>query len=518
MDQTDYRQFKNSGRRVVLNTVIMYIQFILNVLIGFVSVRLILKALGQSDYGLYDLIAGVICLFSFITGSLAQATMRFISVSLGSGDNRESAEVYNASFWLHIIISIILCLLLEIVAFFFGDTLNIPPERFSTATIVFHFMVITLFININVSPLVALVSSCENFLFISIIAIIDSLLKLGVAISLLYASLDKLLLYGFLMMVVSALNMLVYYIYVKKKYKQLFYVGKPHFLKIKSLSSFVGWTLVDTFSTTLNRQGYAIMFNKFFGTVMNTSFALSRQLEGQVFTISSGVVNSMKPQVLKSYGSGDSDRMYRLSLTAGKFGLYMMSLVCIPLIVMMPDVLDIWLGTYPPETIIFSRLLIAACMAEQVTRGLVYANQASGDIKWFSLIVSILRLLALPVSVIILYKGYDAWVAVLVFFVFETVGSISRVFVLSRISDFKPMSFFRNVVMDVSLPLVVSFLFCYYIYPLGTGLLWMFLVVLMTVTILAGLVYICGLTGEEKVFISGLIKGIVSKFYVKTHI
>lgn len=489
----------------------MYIQFVLNVLVGLISVRLILKALGQSDYGLYDVIAGVISLFSFITGSLAQATMRFISVSLGSGGTKESAEVYNASFWLHLIISIFLCLLLEVVAFFFGGSLNIPSERLSTAAIVFHCMVLSLFLNINLSPLNALVSSCENFLFVAIIAILDSILKLCVAISLLFASLDKLLLYGFLMMLVSAVNYIIYHIYAKKRYSQIFYIGKPDFLKIKSLSSFVGWTLVDTFSTTLNRQGYALMFNKFFGTIMNTSFALSRQLEGQVFTISSGVVNSMKPQILKSYGSGDYERMYRLSLTAGKFGLYMMSIVCIPLIVMMPDILDLWLGEYPTETIIFSRFLICACMAEQVTRGLVYANQASGNIKWFSLIVSLLRLLALPVSVIFLFMGYDAWVAVLIFLVFETIGSISRVYILSKISAFRPSSFIKDVVVDVSLPLILSFLFCILIYPLGAGVLWMLFVILITVALLVLLVYICGLTRDEKVFVSSLVKGISLK-------
>ena len=515
MAQTDYRQFENSGRRVVLNTAIMYIQFVLNVLIGLISVRLILKALGQSDYGLYDVIAGVISLFGFITGSLSQATMRFISVSLGSGGTKESAEVYNASFWLHLFISVFLCLLLEVTAFFFWRALNIPSDRISTATYVFHFMVISLFFNLNLSPLNALVSSCENFLFVSIIAIIDSVLKLSVAISLLYVPFDKLLLYGFLMMVITIINYVVYHIYSRINYSQLYYIGKPDFLKIKSLSGFVGWTVVDTFSTALNRQGYAIMFNKFFGTVMNTSFALSRQLEGQVFTISSGVVNSMKPQVLKSYGSGDSDRMYRLSLTAGKFGLYMMSIVCIPLIIMMPDVLNIWLGEYPPETVVISRLLIGACMAEQVTRGLVYANQATGNIKWFSLIVSFLRLLALPVSIVFLFLGSDAWVAVLIFFVFETIGSLSRVYILSKISDFKPSSFFKDVVLDVTLPLIVSFLFCFIIYPLGTGVLWMVCVVVLTVALMILLVHLCGLTSEEKIFLNGFIKGILLKMRCK---
>lgn len=511
MSQTDFRQFENSGRRVVLNTSIMYIQFVLNVLIGLISVRLILKALGQSDYGLYDVIAGIISLFSFITASLSLSTMRFISVGLGAGGTKESSEVFNACFWLHLIIALIICLLLEGAAFVFGGSLNIPAERLTTAILVFHCMVVSLFFNIILSPINALVSSCENFLFISILAIVDSVLKLFIAISLIYTTLDKLLLYGFLMMAVSILNYLVYHIYSKKKYSQLFYIGKPNFTRIKSLTGFVGWTLIDTFSSTLNRQGYAIMFNKFFGTVMNTSFALSRQLEGQVFTISAGVVNSMKPQILKSYGNNDIKRMFRLSLTAGKFGLYMMSLVCIPLIVMMPDVLQLWLGEYPSETVMFSRLLIGACMAEQITRGLVYANQSMGNIKWFSLIVSLLRLLALPFSIIVLLLGYEAWVAIFIFFVLETAGSLSRVIILSRISDFKPSLFFKDVISDVFIPLTVSFLACFLLYPIGSGILWMLFVIAITVLLFILLVFIFGLTGEEKTFLTGLVKGFFLK-------
>lgn len=511
MSQTDFRQFENSGRRVVLNTTIMYIQFVLNVLIGLISVRLILKALGQSDYGLYDVIAGVISLFSFITASLSLSTMRFISVGLGAGGTKDSSEVFNACFWLHLIIALIICFLLEAAALICGGSLNIPPERLTSAIMVFHCMVISLFFNIILSPLNALVSSCENFLFISILAIVDSVLKLCIAISLIYTTYDKLLLYGLLMMAVSILNYLVYHIYSKKKYSLLFYIGKPDIYRIKSLTGFVGWTLIDTFSSTINRQGYAIMFNKFFGTVMNTSFALSRQLEGQVFTISAGVVNSMKPQILKSYGNCDVNRMFRLSLTAGKFGLYMMSFVCIPLIVMMPDVLHLWLGEYPPETVIFSRLLIGACMAEQMTRGLVYANQAMGNIKWFSLIVSLLRLIALPLSIIALLFGYEAWVAILVFFVLETAGSLSRVIILSKISDFKPALFFKDVILDATLPLTLSFLACLLLYPVNTGILWMLFVIALTIVLFVILIFLFGLTDDEKTFLTELVKGFMSK-------
>ena len=480
----------------------MYVQLILNVLIGLISVRILLNALGQSDYGLYDLIAGVIGLFSFITASLAQSSMRYISVSLGEGNDKKTSEVINSCIWLHIIISLILCLLLEIVGLFlFDGFLNISSERMFVAKLIFQCMVISLFFNINISPLNALVSSYEDFLFVSVISIIDSVLKLCIAVLVMFVNQDKLLLYGLLITCVSLFNYLVYYIYSKSKYIAVFRVSRPIMQGIKGVAGFASWTLLDTFSSVINRQGYAIMLNKFFGTTMNSSFAIARQLEGQVFCVSSVVVNSMKPQIMKSYGNGDEERMFRLSLTAGKFGYFLMLMVCIPLIVMMPDVLKLWLGFVPDNTVIFGQLLIMACMMEQLTRGLVYANQAIGNIKWFSIIVSTLRILALPVSAIALFIGAQAWIAILIFFLFETLGSFCRIFVLSMISNFKVVYFFSDVLIKVLLPTLVSFLICCYIYPYGSGIGWMISVAVVVATSLSVLVFITGLTKEEKAFV-----------------
>ena len=503
----------SSGKKVVVNSIIMYVQLILNVLIGLVSVRILLNALGQSDYGLYDLIAGIIGLFSFITASLSQSSMRYISVSLGAGDNEKTKSVVSSCVWLHIFISLALCFILEVAGvFLFDGFLNISQERIGIAKIIYHCMVLSLFFNINIAPLNALVSSFENFLFISLVTIFDSLLKLGIAFWVMYTSFDKLLLYGVMIAGITILNYLIYLTISVTKYRSAYHVSKPDYNGIRSVVGFASWTLLDTFSSVINRQGYAVMLNKFFGTTMNSSFAISRQLEGQVFSVSSVVVNAMKPQIMKSFGKGETDRMFRLSLTAGKFGFYLMSMVCIPLLVMMPDVLQLWLGFIPDNTVLFGRLLIIACMMEQLTRGLVYANQAIGNIKWFSIIVSTLRILALPVSIFALLLGAEAWVAIFIFLVFETLGSLSRIIVLSRISDFKPVTFFKSVLKDVTIPTLCTSLFCCFIYPMGSGILWMIACILVTILLLVIAVFFTGLTIEERSFIRGVLQKIMKRF------
>lgn len=490
----------------------MYVQLILNVLIGLVTVRLILRALGQSDYGVYDVIGGVVGLLNFISTSLAQSSMRFISVSLGKKDLKETNKVFNSCVWLHLAIAGGLAFILEFAGLFlFNGFLNIPQDRVHVAKIIYHCMVVSLFLRVNIAPMNALVGSFEEFWYVAAVSITDSVLKLGIAIAITYTASDKLLLYGFLMMGMSFVNMFLYFGYSRLKHGDVVRILKPDFSGIKKVMGFAGWTLMDTFSSVVNRQGYAIMLNKFFGPVMNSAFALSRQLEGHMFSVSAAVVNAMKPQVMKSHGAGDDARMFRLSMTAGKFGFYMMSLIVIPLVVMMPDVLKLWLGEYPAETVTFARLLMAACMAEQLTRGLVHANQAVGNIKWFSIIVSSMRILALPVSVIALLMGAEAYVAILIFLVFETIGSVCRVFILARITDFNPGHFVRDVLVQVLPPTIIALVTCYLIYPLGHGVLWMAAVLVITCAVEALMVFLMGLTKEEKNFLMSLVDGVLTK-------
>lgn len=502
-----------TAKRVAYNTIIMYVQLILNILIGFISVRLILKALGHSDYGLYDLIGGIVGLLSFISNSLSQSSMRFISVSLGKKDPADTNRVFNSCFWLHLLIALILCAILEIVGLFiFDGYLNIPEGRVNTAKIIYHCMVVSLFIKINSSPLSALICSYEDFWYKALVSIVESILKLAIAIVITYYMKDKLLLYGFLMVVITTINYSMYFVYSRIKFKSNTIIHKPNKTNIRPLMGFAGWTLLDTFSSVINRQGYSVMLNKFFGTTMNAAFAVSRQLEGHLFSVSASVVNSMKPQVMKSHGANDDSRMFRLSMTAGKFGFYMMSLIIIPLLFMMPDVLDIWLDNVPEHAADFSRLLLIACMAEQLTRGLVFANQAVGNIKWFSIIVSFMRILALPVSWIFLHYGSEAYVAIFVFLIFESIGSFCRIIILSKITDFKISYFVKDVFLRIIPPTLVSLLFCYFVYPLNSGIGWMIAVVVVSCLLYAVSAYIFGMTKEEKVVLQSFGKGALAKF------
>lgn len=502
--------------KVAVNTIVQYIQLIINVIISLITVRLVLSALGKVDYGIYSLVGGVIALISFISSSISQTSIRFISVSLGGGEMNKVRETFSICFSLHLYMAITLVIVFEIVGFFIFDSfLNIPEERVIAAKMVYQCMIINVFISIVNSPFIALISAQENFVFASFVGILNAFLKLAIAFLITVYQSDKLILYSILLSGVAIIDMLFYQIYSWKKYPNCISLKLVGFKPLRNVTSFAGWTLFDTFGSMVTNQGYAILYNKFFGPVMNTTYGLSQQVGGQLFNISRVVVVTMKPQIMKSYGGGDLKRSLRLSMTAGKIGFSMMALIAIPLIVMMPDVLDIWLKkeNVPELTVFFTRIIILDIMIEQLTSGLVYSNQAIGNIKWFSIIVSTIRMLAIPASLICFMYGMPATYGVVMCLIFEGAASISRIFIMHKIAGLDTMDFFRTVIVKIFLPFSLTFISCWMMYKYWKGLFAMAIITIICACLYATCLYLVGLTTEERISVSSIISSFKNRYF-----
>lgn len=502
----------NNANKVAINTIAMYVQLLLNVLIGLVSVRIILNALGASDYGLYNLIAGIITMLSFVNRSLSQTSVRFISVSLGEGVKEKICKTFSSCLTLHSIISVSLVVFLEIIGLFiFDGFLNIPDGRIETAKILFHCMIFSLFLNVFGSPFRAMLVAHERFLYLTIVGILDALLKLLIAFVITLNFSDRLEIYGLLMAFITIIDILLYISMCIVKFKDEIQYVRCNKTDLRGVAGFAGWTLLDVIGSIASRQGYAVILNVFWGTIINAVFAIARQVEGHIYTISASVIDAMKPQIMKSQGAGDVKRMFRLSLTAGKFGFTMMSFIAIPLIIFMEEILNLWLKDVPDGTAVFSVLLVCACMAEQLTKGLVYANQALGNIKWFSLSVSIMRFVSLPISCVLFYRGASPVSAIFVFLICESFGSLSRVFILSRISEFDISIFVTSIIFRVLPPFFVSLGVCYIFSNIVSdfwGIVGSFII---TCILYALLTYFIGFDKTEKVTINKIFKTISAK-------
>lgn len=491
----------NSTNKVAFNTILQYVHLVVNVLLGLVTVRLILNALGTIDYGIYSLMGGIIVLLSFISSSLSQTSIRFISVSLGRKEDNIVKQTFRSCFSLHFYMAVILSVILEFIGLFlFDGALNIPESRIGAAALVFHCMVFTLFLNIAITPFSALIVAHERFVVSVSIGIIDSVLKLLIAIAVLFYDSDKLVLYAILKAFVVVFNITCYAFYCEIHYNSQMSLVLQSPKRLGNITGFAGLTLLDVLGTTLDRQGYAVMLNKFFGPATNTIYALAGQVEGHLYSISSSVINTIKPQIMKSFGAGDRLRALRLSMTAGKVGFSMMSLLSVPLLVMMPYILQLWLKDVPEDTALFARLMVAACMCEQLTRGLVYANQANGNIKWFSIIVSSVRVSALPISIIALFCGAEAYVAILIFAFSELAGSFCRVWIMSKIAGLNAKEFIETVLFHILPPFMVSFTACLlsWNFAFNETIIGVFISTFIAAVSYILLFYFVGMTKEEK--------------------
>lgn len=400
-----------SANRVILNTGFLYGKIVITIFIALYSTRLILNALGEIDFGIFNLIGGVIAMLSFINGSMIIATQRYLSIALGAGDMSRLKDVFRSAVLLHLIISAGIVLLLELLSLFlFHGYLDIPADRLLTAKIIYQFMVVSTFFTINAVPYDASINTHENMLFDAIIGIFEALAKLGIAIWLVYSHVDKLVLYGLLMACLTIIIRLIKSTYCIRKYEECG-ARVRHGIDValvKEMISFAGWNLFGYFCSVLKSQGLAILLNKFFGIVINAAYGVTNQVNSNIKVFSTNMVRAIMPQITKSEGGGDRERMLRLSVLASKMSFFLLAFFAVPILIEMPFVLKVWLKTVPENAVIFCQLTLVLSMMYQITVGTMAAVTSVGNIKAFQIAVGAIEIFNLPAAYLLMRLGLPA--------------------------------------------------------------------------------------------------------------
>jgi O-antigen/teichoic acid export membrane protein len=401
-----------TANRIIANTGFLYGKMIITIFISLYSTRLILSALGEIDYGIFNLVGGVIGMLTFINGAMVIATQRYLSISLGAGDEEKLKAVFSSSVILHLIISLIIVVCLEIAGFFlFDGGLNIPANRILSAKVIFHFMIISTFFSINAVPYDASINSHENMFFDAIIGITESLLKLGIAIWIIYSGIDKLIFYGLLIALLTIMLRIVKTIYCKHKYAEC-RINVKTYLQIgllKEMLSFAGWNVFGLFCSVLKSQGLAILLNLFFGIVVNAAYGIANTVNSNIRAFSSNMIRALMPQITKSEGSGDHERMLRLSVFASKMSFFLLAFFAVPIITEMPFVLKIWLKTVPENSVIFCQLILILSLLYQITIGTMTSVTSVGNIKAFQIAVGAVEIFTLPLAFLLIKSGLPAY-------------------------------------------------------------------------------------------------------------
>lgn len=449
----------NTTNRIIFNTIILYVKMLIVMFINLWTVPLLLRALGQSDYGLYQLVAGVITMLTFINAAMTVSTQRYMSVAMGESNNEKRLNtIYNVSLLLHLVIGLGIVIILEILTpFLFHGFLNIEPDRIGAAEWIYQFLIITTFFTILSVPFDAELNAYENMMVFAIISIIDAILRLAIALALPYLSGDLLIIYGAGMAVIAILNAVIKYGYTRKRYTSMYpsidCLDKNTF---KEMFGFAGWNTFGSMAVVGRNQGIAIVLNKFFGTIINASYGIANQISGLINYFSATLQKSINPQLMKSEGMNDRKRLLKYAFISSKYSVLIMLLLVIPLIVEMPYLLKLWLHDVPTYTVPFARLTLLVSLIYQATAGHMAAIQSCGKIRTYQIIIGLLILFNIPISAGVLCIWNNPIVVFYVMIIIEVLCLVTRVIFAYRLTGASIHFFCIKILFPLSAIAIIS--------------------------------------------------------------
>ncbi|MBR0310682.1 MAG: MATE family efflux transporter [Paludibacteraceae bacterium] len=448
-----------SQQRIVANTAAQYTRTVISVCLSLYSTRLILSALGQSDFGIYSVVAGVVAMLSFMTNALVTTTQRYLSYNHGKNDKQRVYQVFGNSVLLHLLIGLVVLILLAALAYpVIYKMLHIDAERQTAAMWVYMSASVMLLITFVTAPFRALFIARENIVYISIIDVLDGVMKLLIALLLVHASSgDKLVSYSLLLVGISLFNLLAFGVYALARFDEchLPRLSEWDSEHIRGLSSFAGWTIYGTGCVVARNQGIAILVNIFCSTIANAAYGIAQQVSGAVAFVSVSIVNAINPQIMKAEGAGDREKMLRLAEYESKYASLLLGLVSIPLIFEMESVLRLWLTDVPEYAVGFCQLMLLAAVFDQLSIGLTSANQAIGRIKVYTLVFYTFKLVTLLGVWVCLLFGVDVVTSLWCYVVVELLGSFLRLVLLKRQAKISILHFAGSVFARLAFPLIV---------------------------------------------------------------
>lgn len=451
------------SQRVFINTIAQYTRTVINALLSLYTVRIVLSALGESDYGIYTLIAGVVAMLGFITNSLISSTQRFISFYQGKGNMIKLREVFNNSLVIHILLGIVIALMLECSAsFLFNGFLNIPANRTESALIVYQVVVAMLLVTFIAAPYTALLISHENIVYISIIEVIDGILKVILVIYMAHNGTDKLVFYSFVMLGIQVFRFLAIFFYANIKYDECCF-PKFHGLSkdyVKDIMLFAGWRVYGTACTVGRTQGVTIVINRAFGTIANAGWGIGTQISAYTDLLSSAIVNAMAPQIVKAEGRGDRCHSIWLSYVLSKLVFFLMSVIGIPLIFEVSSILALWLVNPPSSAPLFSVMFILALLFDSMTIGLTHINNAIGNIGRYIFILNTPKLLTLFIAWIFVKMGFPMDSVCVIYVSIEGICAFVRIPLIKQQAGISVRVFLKDVVLKELIPVMFCIIVC----------------------------------------------------------
>lgn len=439
----------STANRVIKNTGYLYAKMGITMFVSLYTTRLILNSLGASDFGIFNIVGGAIAMLGFLNAAMASATQRFMSYAEGEGIKSKQKSIFNVSFVLHILISLLVGIALLVAGyFFFNGILNIPPDRIFAAQVVYGSLIISTMFTVMTVPYDAVMNAHENMFYYAIVGIIESFLKLAVAFACVYTTSDKLIVYGILMACIPLITLTIMRVYCHKHYEECTIAPKRYFDKglMKEMTSFAGWNFFQNFTAIITNHGVAIVINMFFGTIVNAAQGIANQICGQLMALTTTMTKAINPVIGKTAGEKNNDKVISYAISSSKATFFMTSLIAIPAIITMPDLLKIWLKEVPQFAVFFAQCQLIISLCEQSTQVFGSAISASGKIKGYSITKSIFKIIYLPTSYILFKYNISIIIAYLILVFIQGIinGIIIPLMYISNIYHFQLEQYLKH--------------------------------------------------------------------------
>ena len=492
----------------------LYIRQILILSVSLYTVRVVLNTLGVEDYGIYNTIGGIVSLFSFFSGTMAEATQRFFSFAIGKGDFEKLKKTFSANCIIYGAIAIIALILLETVGLWFVvKHLNLPIERVESAQLIYHFSVLTLIFTLFRSPFMAIIIAHEDMHIYAYVSIVEVFIKLGIVFLLLYLPWNKLELYGILIFAVSVITCSIYIIICSKKYnecqfKQLYWdKGLLH-----EILGFTGWTLFGQITLVIRNQAITVLINQVFNPVVVAARAIATSITSNINVFASNFNVGLYPPIIKSYATGNKKEMFSLIFRGSKITFFLLWVFALPLFLEMDTILQIWLKIPPPQAVLFTRLSLIEVLIYSISSPIISAARAPGKMKIYELTMGCLQITIFVISLLILLMGAAAYSVFVVAIIVNLVMFIVRLLIVKALIGLSIRLFFQQVVLPILYVVLFSAITSFTMHLfLPKGIIFSCILVSLSVIITSISVYFIGIEQLERAKVRSIIINRIKK-------
>lgn len=439
-----------NNKRIAKNTLLLYGRMLFTMWISLYTSRMILDILGVIDFGIYNVVGGIIALMWALNGALSTSTTRHITFELGTDNQEGLKQIFGTSLTIHGIISVFILLVCETIGLWFMCTqITIPAERMEAAHWVYQFALLYMILNVMSVPFNACIIAHEKMDAYAYISIIDIILKLIIVYILKWVPFDKLKLYSLLYFLTQIIVQAIYMIYCKNKFSEVKFAFIWNKKQLKHMASFTGWNLIGSGSALVMSQGHSIILNQFFGPIVNAAKGITSQVLGMVGKFSGNFQMALNPQIFKSYASQNLEYMHKLIFASSKYSFYMLFLLSLPIAIESETLLSIWLKTVPENTNEFLRVVLLTAIVNTLANPLVIAAQATGKIKKFQVAESIVLLLILPFTYISFRFGADPIIAFYIYLLFHIIAVVVRLVMLHALINISYKEYIQQVIEPI---------------------------------------------------------------------